>query len=343
VNTLADSYDVSPGDGIAGDLYNLTSLRAAIEEANALPGSDIINFSPYLGGNTITLDAAWGELEISSDISIFGAVNAVGGGIAGPVPPPPASITVTRPANVSNFRIFDVTQDGVCVIDNLNVTGGDPGAGQDGGGFRNSGQLRLVDCEVESNAAQRGGGIYNDVTLSGPHLELVGTTVRYNVARTSGGGLYVDTGTVTGESALFTLNKANQDGGGIYNSGGNVLLYQTGLYSNQAIAGSGGGIYNLQYFDLEQGVVNANVAGQEGGGLYNGLAANAVFQNSSLTYNQAQKGGGVYLWGGSGTFTSCDILNNTATVFAGLCYKKDQATYSVNGPGGSCQSIDQDP
>src|SRR5690554_3073293 len=46
VNDIGDTNDISPGNGICADAYGYCTLRAAIEEANALPGLDIITFSP---------------------------------------------------------------------------------------------------------------------------------------------------------------------------------------------------------------------------------------------------------------------------------------------------------
>ena len=43
VNSLADSHDANPGDGFALDANGETTLRAAIEETNALPGADTIH------------------------------------------------------------------------------------------------------------------------------------------------------------------------------------------------------------------------------------------------------------------------------------------------------------
>ncbi len=42
VNSFGDSHDANPGDGIAADANGVTTLRAAIEEANALVGADSI-------------------------------------------------------------------------------------------------------------------------------------------------------------------------------------------------------------------------------------------------------------------------------------------------------------
>jgi hypothetical protein len=42
VNSFGDSHDANPGDGIAADTNGITTLRAAIEESNALLGADSI-------------------------------------------------------------------------------------------------------------------------------------------------------------------------------------------------------------------------------------------------------------------------------------------------------------
>jgi Ca2+-binding RTX toxin-like protein len=42
VNSTADSIDIAPGDGIAADSFGRRTLRAAIMEANALPGTNAI-------------------------------------------------------------------------------------------------------------------------------------------------------------------------------------------------------------------------------------------------------------------------------------------------------------
>ena len=50
VNSPADSHDIAPGDGFAADHTDPDSarstLRAALEEANALPGPDTDTYIP---------------------------------------------------------------------------------------------------------------------------------------------------------------------------------------------------------------------------------------------------------------------------------------------------------
>src|SRR5262249_34753776 len=53
VNNDTDTNDTDPGDGVCHDSADDCSLRAAIQEANALPGADTINFS--IGGGGIKI------------------------------------------------------------------------------------------------------------------------------------------------------------------------------------------------------------------------------------------------------------------------------------------------
>lgn len=71
VNSSSDTHDASPGDGIAGDHINpdssTISLRAAIEEASALPGADTIHVPVTV--SPVRLDL--GTLEVSGDSTII--------------------------------------------------------------------------------------------------------------------------------------------------------------------------------------------------------------------------------------------------------------------------------
>src|SRR5215213_5595158 len=56
VNTLGDTPDATPGDGSCVDVSGFCTLRAAIQEANALAGDDAISFSVT---GTINLTGAY--------------------------------------------------------------------------------------------------------------------------------------------------------------------------------------------------------------------------------------------------------------------------------------------
>jgi len=69
VNSLADSHDAFLGDGIAADANGLTTLRAALEEANARAGADTIT----LPAGVFTISAANGPLVVADDVRIIGS------------------------------------------------------------------------------------------------------------------------------------------------------------------------------------------------------------------------------------------------------------------------------
>lgn len=72
VNSLADSHDAILGDGIAADANGQTTLRAALEEANALLGADTIT----LPQGVVSLSSANGPLAVTDDVTIFGGATS---------------------------------------------------------------------------------------------------------------------------------------------------------------------------------------------------------------------------------------------------------------------------
>jgi hypothetical protein len=68
VNSLADTHDAILGDGIAADANGHTTLRAALEEANAQAGADTIT----LPAGVIAVSAANGPLVVTDDVRIIG-------------------------------------------------------------------------------------------------------------------------------------------------------------------------------------------------------------------------------------------------------------------------------
>ena len=68
VNTTADTQDALAGDGICADSGGGCSLRAAITEANALAGADIITLPA--GTYTITLPTTGEDANVGGDFDI---------------------------------------------------------------------------------------------------------------------------------------------------------------------------------------------------------------------------------------------------------------------------------
>src|SRR6266853_2393801 len=207
VNTTADTADAVPGDGKCADSSNACSLRAAVEEANALAGADTIQ----LGAATYVLSGAAGDdAALSGDLDITGDLTLTGAGTAS---------TIIDGGGVDRVLDIDPSGAGVSVtIANLTVRGGNA-AGEAGGGIRNRGTLSLNNVTLAANASGiNGGGLLNLGTLT-----LTNTTVSGNAASTDGGGIYNGGGsTLTITASTLSGNTANgigRNGGGIFNAG----------------------------------------------------------------------------------------------------------------------------
>lgn len=285
VNSTLDAVDAKRGDGIcetaAGN--GVCTLRAAIQESNALAGPDTIVLPA--GTYTIAISPttstdATGSFDIRSDLSIVGAGSAVtiadGGGLDAVF----ASIGNLRTINISGLT-----------IQNGNV-GAFIGAGLFAQGTNN---VTLTDVVIQNNHAGQGGGIYNRGTLT-----LIRSTVQGNTAT------HVDS--------------ASPRGGGIYNALGVVTLKESTIRDNTA--SFGGGLYNAATMVIEASTINGNIAtnttlnnGDGGGGIVNGndVAGTMTVTNSTISGNRAYSHfGGIYNANGNVTLNSVTITDNRA-------------------------------
>ena len=123
VNSTADTADDITTDGICADASGNCTLRAAIQEANALAGSDAIT----LGTATYTLTGAAGDdLALSGDLDITQNVTVTGTGT-----------TNTFINGGSVDRVFDIDPSGSGVtvtISDLTIQSGNV-PGESGGGI----------------------------------------------------------------------------------------------------------------------------------------------------------------------------------------------------------------
>jgi len=153
VNNFADRIDVNPGDGVCEATAALgdCTLRAAINETNALIGNDTINLPEgtfVLSISGIDDSALMGDLDSTFvDLTISGAgINQTiidGGGID---------------------RIFHFSQSNVTLEDLTLQNGGDEMATNLGGAILYNGtlseQLILNRVKVDSNRSNAGAGMY---------------------------------------------------------------------------------------------------------------------------------------------------------------------------------------
>jgi CSLREA domain-containing protein/uncharacterized repeat protein (TIGR01451 family) len=253
VNSFQDGADANPGDGLCATADGLCTLRAAVQEANALAGPQrialgagvyLLNVSNALFNPTVMPspedNAITGDLDISGDLIIMGL---------------DPDRTVIH-AN-SGDRVFDVHEGATVVIEKLTITGGEPLAQGNGGGLRNNGgNVTLRQVSVTGNRAGSGGGIGNHAGV----LTVIDSSLTANTTVEGGGG-----GGIHNEAALALQNvtlssNGAGSGGAILAQGGNATLTHVTIYGNSA-TGAGGGINgNSEAIRLNNTILAGNSA-----------------------------------------------------------------------------------
>jgi CSLREA domain-containing protein len=305
VNSQADAVDANPGDGLCITSGGQCSLRAAIQESNAIAGPKSIHLPA--GMYTLTLPGVSEDLGGTGDLDITRDLVLYGDGAA-------TTIVDGNGAALSD-RVLDVLS-GTVQLSSITLQNGSGylfGAGLRVG---HSAKVILADANISNNVTTRtGGGIYNYGNLT-----LSNTVIAGNQAGT-GGGLFNE-GALTITNSLITNNAAPDGGGGAMANGatgGTVLITHSQIVSNTA--GTAGGLYlfnpgttYLVYSDL---LSNTSSTAAGGGGAFN-LNSNLIIEHSTVRWNVSQVG---TAWGAGGiantgylTITDSLIADNAAIV-----------------------------
>jgi Ca2+-binding RTX toxin-like protein len=323
VDSEADTPDANPGDGVAADALGRVTLRAAVQEANALAGSDTIvlpagTFALALSGNGEE-SAATGDLDITDDLTIRGV-----------------SADQTIIDGLGLDRVFDIRLNVIVTLATLKITGGGALSSQeDGGAIRNQGQLTLNDVEVSNNVASGGGGALISFGTNSA-LNIVNSRFISNAAGGSLGGGAIFTGSPTTiVGSTFRQNSSAAHGGAILiMNGGSLLLQESTLAANSAgQTGSGGGIYNAASLEVERSTISGNLA-RDGGGIFNVSftgSTQARFLLTTVSGNSATNhGGGLYNDVGTTTLiTDSTFAMNGAASNGGGVYQR--GSLSIGG------------
>lgn len=310
VDSTTDARDANPGNGICATATGTCTLRAAIEETNALPGADSIDLPS--GTYVITLgngddNAASGDLDVTDNLTLNGSGR---------------SFTIVDGNNTD--RVFDVREGARLQVSALTVRNGN--VNNQGAGIRSEGTLIADNLLVEDNVSGGdGGGI--SVRKNGGSASLSNIEFRDNVAD-KGAGLHVkDDVSVTLSDSIFTGNAAQKDGGGAYLEDA-MLAVSTSRFENNT-AEKGGGLFakDLTSATIVDVALDGNSADKEGGGGYFDKVFISI-ERSLVTGNSAEEGGGLFIKGGN---TSVDIENvtissNTATREGGGIHKENNGS-----------------
>jgi parallel beta-helix repeat protein/predicted outer membrane repeat protein len=350
VDDVGEAHDATPGDDSCDTGTGKCTLVAAIEEANAHAGADIIQLPPATYTFTVTLPTVTTAVTIQ------------------PTTGNDPSATVIQSSNTGHPRLFSVTTGGNLTLDTLTLenaqtpTGSAVQVTSAAATLTNcvvtsntgtalyataSSSLTLTGCTISDNTGTPGpGGMwvdFSDVSVSNTtfsgnsgalggaayiytasdntHTDTIATsTFSGNSSTNSGGGVYVGSDTVTIDASTFTNNTTSYGlygGGAIYAIGtlpGTIITNSTftGNQATAATGGNGGAIFVLNRASCGGCTFSGNSATGSGGAVYAGANDGAEFDavDSTFSGNTAFGGGGL-----SGTFklASVTITNNTAT------------------------------
>jgi hypothetical protein len=123
-----------------------------------------------------------------------------------------------------------------------------------------------------------------------------GLTDNTTPANDSGGGILNSRGTIYLYRTTVTGNTAD-NGAGISNDSGRLVVRYTLIQNNTTRAGGGGGgaVYNDGAIKVNNSIIRGNHANTNGGGLYNGQGGRAEVYRTTVDHNTAgANGGGVY-------------------------------------------------
>lgn len=340
VNSTVDAPDDTPGDASCQSAAGCT-LRAAIMEANALEGPDVIlvpagTYHLTLPGiNGWELDPSAGDLEITDNLSIFGDspdTTTIDASLLG-------DRIATLVKNLDSYQPFDVEIAGLTLTGGSTVHSGgcllDLGVGKttirnsvitgctseqsSGGGISHDGAwehpgLFVIDSVIFENAAPFGAGIDSQGNLHVIRSSIVGNTASawWPNGPGSGGGLSSPFGSVSITDSVIANNEAGRQGGGIWALGSHLHLERTSVTGNQVHnatgsdyydEGVGGGIYlNHALLSMNNSTISGNTAFRRGGGIHAYAGGRLHVAFSTIADNRA--GGD---WDGAGvTFTGAE-------------------------------------
>lgn len=301
VNSIGDDPDATPGDGTCLAANLQCTLRAAIEEANAFPGADIVDLTDRPSEIIVVATSLPAITEALTIDGADGLPTTINGGGA------------VRPFFVNaNVTFSDIAiQDGLAAGGNggRSHTGGAGGgaAGMGGGVFIQSGPVVFQRVDFTGNTARGGGG---------------GGFVINPGGGGGGGGTVGD-----GDNSVGAIGGAGGPGGTLGAEGQGGIGGDDGIADGGAGgvfggAGGGGGGAGGGGFGRDGGMGGFGGGGGGGGedgglgaagGTFGGAGANGTANFGGGGGGGAGLGGAVFIRAGSVSFEDCSFTGNTAT------------------------------
>lgn len=325
VGSTTDGADAVPGNGVCSWTAGICTLRAAIQEANAWPGADVIQ----LPAGTFALSiagagedaAATGDLDIAEDLTIEGAT---------------AAGTVIDAGSLD--RVFDVLgMPGTLSVTIRDVTiRGGAASDVPGAGVRHAddGTLTVEDSVFSQNqvSGTTSDAIGGAISSNGVgHLEV--RRVLFSANGADRGGAIFHNGSLAIWDSTFAGNTAST--GSAIESYGDGTVERCTFVGNQATAGSGAMIRLLSgTYRIQNSTSSDNESPGPGISAYADLRLESVTSLGNTTWTGLWVGGGTtsivnsVLWGTSG-----DECNVTGGTIVSLGHNLDSDDTCGAGPG----------
>jgi CSLREA domain-containing protein len=306
VNTTADTLDANPGDGFCADAAGSCSLRAAIGEANALAGADIIMLPP--GTYTQTLVAADEDANAGGDWDITSVMTIRGSGEFS------CAIQSATSPGMATERVLNVRSGGDLTLSRVMVRNGNfigtMTAATRGAGIENLGVLTLDnvivrDNEITSNSGDPfGAGIHN----AGTAMTLISSGVTGNtILRQTGGSAFGGGIASTSETTITITNSYIGDNNAFANGGS---AFGSGLYlENRFTVNMSAAVAN-NYASGTSGTNGSGVSAVSNAGAAVFNATNCAFRNNSNAGSGGQGVGLYFSTVGDGTNTLTATLDH---------------------------------
>ena len=268
VDSIADTVDVAPGDGQARDTVGRTTLRAAIQEANALAytpvkiflqtGTYTLRIAPVIDAGIIypapteatgydaPTNLQWSNAS-TGDLDLLGNVTLVGLGV---------NRTMIDAGGIDHA--INVYAGATVSLTGLTLTGGNAPVDHSGGAILTSGNLSLDLVTIKNNNATGGpSSLGGAIAQWDGTLKLYRSTLESNTA-TAGGGIFVtNNASARINSSTLVENTADgqsyeqkyQLGGGgvLANKSGKVDIINSTLAQNESTGvGIGDAVHNVE-------------------------------------------------------------------------------------------------
>lgn len=257
VNSTTDSVDVLPGNGVCLTSAGTCTLRAALQESNAMAGSNTVELPA--GTYTLSLPGQGGVSQ--GDLNIAGSVRILGAGAA--------STRIDGNGARLNTRIFLVESGSLQVQDVTLQNGGSQNVPVGGGIRLDAGSVFLTRVVMTGNEAFSNGGA---IAVAAGLLSIIDSTIDANVVTSRGGGLYASPETTIGITRSTFSNNQSTLGGAIQNFG-TLNMANSTVSGNSGSAGTGG-IINVGTMSLNNVTITNNTSNEPSAGRAGGLASN---------------------------------------------------------------------